>query len=95
MPRGEKSKTIAYGILLELEDESDEEGNFLVLYDFKKNPSQYFYRNLHRIFEALEDGELIQASTIECKRLKTAQATRNLAKRYKADVLLYRAEPLE
>ncbi len=93
MPRGKKS--IASEILLELENESDEVGTFLVLYDFKENPSKYFYRNLHRIFDALDDGERIQASVIECKRLKTARAIENLAKRYKADILLYRAEPLE
>jgi len=95
VPRGEKGKTIAKTILEELEDESDEKGNFLVFYDFKQKPSQYFYRNLNRIIEALEDGERIQVSIIECKRLKTAQAIEKLAKRYKADVLLYRAEPLE
>ncbi|MBA7699422.1 hypothetical protein ES703_108117 [subsurface metagenome] len=95
MPRGEKSKSIASVILLELEDESDEEGTFLVFYDFRKKPSQYFYKNVHRIFETLEDGAFIQASTIECKRLKTARAIEKLAKRYEADVLLYRAEPLE
>ena len=90
MARGKK--TIASKILLELKDEGDEVGNFLVLYDFKENPSKYFYRNLNRIYEALEDGERILVSTIECKRLKTARAVKNLAKRYKADVLLYSAE---
>jgi len=93
MPRGKK--TIASRILLELEDDSDEAGTFLVFYDFKENPSKYFYRNLHLIFETLDDGERIQASVIKSKRLKTARAIEKLAEHYKAEVLLFRAEPLE
>lgn len=93
VPRGKK--TIASRILASLETETDEKGVFLVFYDFTGKASFYFYKNLKIIQETLEDGEKIQKSVLQCKRLKTARAIQQLAKHYKADVLLYRAEPLE
>jgi len=93
LPRGKK--TIASTILKDLEDMSDEEGSFLVLYDFTGKASFYFYKNLHIIQETLGDGETIQKSTLQCKYLRTARAIQTLAKRYKANVLLFRAELLE
>ena len=71
------------------------ESNFLVLYDFSDNPKQYFYRNLHKIMAAMDDGVRIQASIIQCTQLKTALAIDTLAKHYKAHSLVYRAELIE
>lgn len=93
VPRGKK--TIASRILTSLEDELDEIGNFLVFYDFPGKASFYFYKNLALIHEELQDGKRIQKSVIECKKLRTVRAIEQLAKHYKADVLLYRAEALE
>ena len=93
MTRGKR--TIASKILEDLKDENDEIGNFLVLYDFKGKASFYFYKNLKAIREELHDGERIQKSVVQCNRLKPARAIEKLAKYYKADILLFRAEPLE
>lgn len=88
-------RSIASGILEDLEDESTEEGCYLVIYDFKKKPSLYFYKNLQVIQGVLGDGVRIQVSIIQCRMLKTARAVEKLARRYEADVLVFRAEPLE
>jgi len=93
VPRGKK--TIASRILTSLEGEPDERGNFLVFYDFTGKASLYFYKNLQIIQAELKDGKRIQKSVIECKRLRTVRAIAQLAKHYKAQVLLYRAEALE
>jgi len=86
--------TIASQILKDVEA-TDETGEFLVFYDMKGHPSEYFYKNLHRIIAAQSDGGRIQASVISCGKLKTAKAIYLLAKRYDAEVLLYRAERIE
>lgn len=88
-------RSIASGILEDLEDESTEEACYLVIYDFKEKPSLYFYKNLQVIQESLGDGVRIQASVIQCKMLKTARAVEKLARRYKADALVFKAEYME
>ena len=93
VPRGRE--TIASKILKDLSDENDEEGNFLVFYDFKTRATTVFYKNLEDIRKTLGDGEKIQKSVIQCKFARTAKAIKKLAEHYKANVLLYRAEPLE
>ena len=84
--------TIASEILKALKDTEDTPGDYLVFYDMKGHPSEYFYKNLHRIMDAQGDGERIQASVISCSKLKTAEAIYNLAIRYDANVLLYKVE---
>jgi len=93
VPRGKK--TIASEILKDLEDYRDEEGNFLVLYDFTRRATSTFYTNLKTIRNELQDGVRIQKSAMNCKRLLTAQAIKKLAEHYKANVLLFRIESLE
>ena len=88
-------KTIASRILKDLEDESDEEGTFLVFYDFNTRATTVFYKNLEEIRRTLGDGERLQKSVIQCRKLRTARAIEKLAEHYKADVLLFRAEALE
>lgn len=89
-------KTIAKRILEDLEEEEEgQEGSYLALYDFKKKPSKIFYRNLHRILDALDDGVRIQASVYRCRYLKTAKALRALCRHYDAEVLLFQVEALE
>jgi len=94
--RGRRS--IASMILEDLKDERYlfvEEGCFLVLYDFSGKISNYFYKNLDVIRDTLGDGVRVQKSVIQCKSLRTARAVERLAKRYKAEVLVFSAKPLE
>lgn len=93
MPRGRE--TIASEILGALKDEGDEEGPFLVFYDFNTRATTVFYKNLEEIRATLEDGERIQKSVVKCTKLRTARAIKKLAEHYKADVLLFRVEPFE
>ena len=95
MPRGEKSKTIASRIFENLEDELEEEGTWLVFYDFKGKISNYFYKNLKVIQKTLGDGEWLQNSVFQCKFLRTAKAIKILAERYGAQVYIFKAELVE
>lgn len=88
-------RTIGRMILDELEDIKEEEALFLVLYDFTGKVSNYFYKNLKVIQEKTQDGVRIQKSVIQCKYSRTAKAIERLAKHYGAQVLVFRAEPVE
>lgn len=95
MPR----KSHADQIIEELEDLEDAEGNFLIIYDFERktgNPTHHsFFTNVNRILQKLGDGERVQYSTIECKRLKTVRAIELLAKRFNArDIAVYEVKKL-
>ena len=88
-------KSVASGILNDLEGESMEEGCYLVFYDFKEKTSLYFYKNLEVIRGKLQDGERIQKSVVQCRMLKTARAIRKLCGHYGAESLIFRAERLD
>lgn len=94
-PRSRGRRSIANRILEDLKDESVEEECFLVLYDFSGKISNYFYKNLDIIRNTLGDGVSIQKSVIQCKYARTMRAIERLAKHYKAEVLVFRVEPLE
>jgi len=87
-------KSVASGILNDLEGESMEEGCYLVFYDFKEKTSLYFYKNLEVIQGELKDGSRIQKSVVQCRMLKTARAIERLCGHYGAQALLFRAERL-
>ena len=87
-------KSHADEIIEELEEMEDAEGHFLVIYDFERKEGKpihhSFFSNLKRIFKKLGDGKRLQFSVIECRRLKTANAIRLLAKRFNArDVIAF------
>lgn len=88
--RGKRTK--ASKILEDLKDLEDDARGYLVMYDLKGHPSEYFYKNLHRIMDTQGDGERIQASVIQCTHYKTAKAIHALGKDYGAHVLIFRAE---
>lgn len=88
-------RTIASEILEGLEEESTEEGCYLVFYDFKVKPSLYFYKSLEVIQGKLQDGAKIQRSVVQCRMLKTARAIEKLCGHYGAKALVYRAERLD
>jgi len=87
-------KTIVKKIFDSLGEEfKDEEGCFLLLYDFELKVGQTihynFFTNLHRILDR-GDGRRVQCSVIECNHLKTARAIEALARHYKArDIDIY------
>ena len=90
-------KSVAARILENLEKDLDQEGSFILVYNFpaRARPQPEFYNNLQRIFEALGDGVRVQKSTIHFKTLKAAQATRALATHYGAQTLLFQGKEIE
>ncbi|OYT31159.1 MAG: hypothetical protein DRJ64_02325 [Thermoprotei archaeon] len=73
---------------------NDEEGVFLVIYDFyKENVNKIperFYKNLYLLFEKYTDCHFIQKSVIECMHLKSAFIIRELVRHYGGNVSIYR-----
>ena len=70
--------------------EDDEEGCFLVFFDFTGKISQYFYKNLERIQKRQGDGKKVQFSVLECTHLRTAKVIALLAQHYEGEVLIYK-----
>lgn len=90
-------KSVAARILENLEKDHDQEGSFILVYDFPASarPQPEFYNNLQRIFEALGDGVRVQKSTIRFKTLKAARAVGHLCRHYDSKVLLFKGEEIE
>jgi len=81
-------KTVAQHIFDEIGDNYDEEGLYLVIYDFELQAGETthhgFFRNLKRIMDR-GDGLRVQRSVIECKSLRTARAIELLCRHYSPD----------
>lgn len=91
-------KSIAQKILEELESLQDEETPHILIYGFNPKEGKIhiaFYDNVKRIFNALEDGLILQRGVIKCDRYKTAQALKMLAEHYGAKVLLFKVKELK
>jgi len=71
----------------------DESGSWLVLYDFKGiKPSSKFWANIKRIQALVGVGSLIQYSVFTTDSKRGALTAVKLAKHYKAEVKLFKAE---
>lgn len=89
MPR----KSIADKFLLELKC-TDENGDYLVVYDFSVGRSGRiplrFYRNLKTLIERLGEMQVIQKSVLLCKGKKAALAVAKLVEYYGGSVRVFR-----
>lgn len=71
---------------------ADEEGTWIVVYDFRdRKPCPRFWANLRRLKE-LADCRSIQYSVVLAGNRKTASAVARLASHYGADVAVFRGE---
>ena len=84
---GRKSK--AQLIIEQLKDEPEDQGDFLVFYDFHGGNPSRFYKNLDRILARL-GGWLVQLSVVRTQSKRAALATKYLAEGYRADVEVYK-----
>jgi hypothetical protein len=74
---------------------ADEEGTWIVVYDFRAiKPSPRFWVNLRRLKE-LADCRSIQYSVVVAESRRTADAAARLASHYGADVVVFRGEAVE
>lgn len=77
------------------EEASDEEGTWIVVYDFRdRKPCPRFWVNLRRLKE-LADCRSIQYSVVVAGNRRAASATAKLASHYGADVAVFRGEAID
>ena len=78
------------------EKHEEEEGTWLVLYDFMGTKANTkFWTNIKRVEELVNGGSLIQYSAFTTNSKRGAITVQRLAKHYGAETVLYRAEKME
>jgi len=78
------------------EDHEEELGTWLALYDFKGlKPNTKFWTNVKRVMNLVNGGSLIQYSIFKTASKIGAITVIRLAKHYRAETILYRAERME
>jgi len=74
----------------------EEEGTWLVLYDFKGiKPSTKYWTNLNRIIKIAGEGSLVQYSVFTTKDKRAAAAVKRLARHYGAETIVYKVKKAE
>ena len=80
----------------ETENIPQEDGTWLVLYDFKGiKPSTKYWTNLNRLIKITGGGSLIQYSVFTTKEKRAAAVAKRLAEHYGAETIMYRVEKVE
>ena len=74
----------------------EEDGTWLVLYDFKGiKPSTKYWTNLNRIIKIAGGGSLVQYRVFTTTDKRAAAAAKRLAKHYGAETIVYKVEKEE
>jgi hypothetical protein len=76
------------------EKEVEEEGTWLVLYDFKSKPNPRFWANIKRLVGLVGEGSLVQYSVFMTKSRRGAMACEKIARHYGAKVLVFKGEEI-
>ena len=81
--------------ILDEESSTDEEGTWIIVYDFKDlKPSPRFWVNLQRLKE-LTSCRSVQYSVVVAKKWEAAAAVARLASHYGADVVVFKGEAVD
>jgi len=86
-------KSIAETYFKEIPDD-EEEGTWLVLYDFKSKPNPRFWSNLKGVKKLTGAGSLVQYSVFMTENKRGALTVVKLARHYGGKVLLYKVEKI-
>jgi hypothetical protein len=74
----------------------EEDGTWLVLYDFKGiKPSTKYWTNLNRLIKIAGSGSLIQYSVFTSKDNRAAAVAKRLAEHYGAETIMYKVDKAE
>ncbi len=74
----------------------EEDGTWLVLYDFKGiKPSTKYWTNLNRLIKIAGGGSLVQYSVFTTKDKRAVAVTKRLAEHYGAETIVYKIEKVE
>ncbi len=77
------------------EKEDEEEGTWLVLYDFKSKPNPRFWANIKRLVVLVGEGSLVQYSVFMTGSRRGAMACERIARHYGASVMVFKGEEIE
>lgn len=87
-------KSIAEKFYSEIQ-EYEEEGTWLVMYDFKSKTNRRFWANIKRLIRLVGEGSLVQYSVFRTKSKRCALALEKIARHYGADVMVFKVEEVE
>ncbi len=76
------------------EKEDEEEGTWLVLYDFKSKPNPRFWANIKRLIGLVGEGSLVQYSVFMTRSRRCAMASEKIARHYGARVMVFKGEEI-
>ena len=89
-------KSIAEGYYEEIsEEEDEEEGTWLVIYDFRSKPNPRFWGNLKRLVGLVGEGSLVQYSVFMTRSRRGAMAGVKIARHYGAEVMVFKGEEIK
>ena len=77
------------------EKEDEEEGTWLVLYDFKSKPNPRFWANIKRLIGLVGEGSLVQYSVFMTRSRRCAMVSVKIARHYGANVMVFKGEEIE
>jgi len=75
--------------------EDEEEGTWLVMYDFKSKPNPRFWGNVKRLIGLVGEGSLVQYSVFMTRNKRGAMAAERIARHYGASVMVFKGESVE
>ena len=88
-------KSLAEQYYGEISEKEDEEGTWLVLYDFKSKPNPRFWANIKRLIGLVGEGSLVQYSVFMTKSRRGAMACEKIARHYGARLMVFKGEEIE
>ena len=89
-------KSLAKKFYEETENIPEEDGTWLVLYDFKGiKPSTKYWTNLNRLIKITGGGSLIQYSVFTTTDKRAAAVAKRLAEHYGAETIVYKVDKAE
>ncbi len=76
------------------EEENEEEGTWLVMYDFRSKPNPRFWANIKRLIGLVGEGSLVQYSVFMTRSRRGAMAAERIARHYEASVMVFKGEEI-
>ena len=77
------------------EKEDEEEGTWLVLYDFGSKPNPRFWANIKRLVVLVGEGSLVQYSVFMTRSRRGAMVCERIARHYGASVMVFKGAQVE
>jgi len=88
-------KSLAEKYYEETSEEDEEEGTWLVMYDFGSKPNPRFWGNVKRLIGLVGEGSLVQYSVFMTRSRRGAMAAEMIARHYGASVMVFKGEEVE